>query len=357
MYLSRQARTVARGFNLIELLVVIAIIAVLIGLLLPAVQQAREAARRIQCASNLKQIALAANNYHDVYNCYPQGVQFTFDFSTSGQHVALLPFLEQTPLFNAMNFNWIVPWSGANTTFGGSARPSVYVCPSDTMGTQVDVFSEALNFPPGYPYFPYTSFPLAYSSYMGNAGTWFRDSRSQPILDQSNGLYFRNEGSPGAGISGSTTWTAVRIAGITDGTSNTIAHGEHTLGLLTDEDRMANGPTWACGWYGDTLFTSFYPLNPQRKVQNVFGDGLTEAYLGGASSYHAGGANVSMADGSVRFIKETIDSWPMDPPTATPLGVIQDSNGLFQLTQGARFHVYQALTTRNGGEIVDDGSY
>ena len=64
-----------------------------------------------------------------------------------------------------------------------------------------------------------------------------------------------------------------------------------------------------------------------------------------------------MADGSVRFIKDTIDSWPMDSQTATPLGVIQDGNGLFQLTAGARFHVYQALTTRNGAEIVDDGPY
>ncbi len=269
MYPSRQARAVGRGFNLIELLVVIAIIAVLIGLLLPAVQQAREAARRMQCANNLKQIALAANGYHDAYDCYPQGVQFTFDFSTAGHHVALLPFLEQSPLFNAMNFNWVVPWSGANTTFCGPVRPSVYVCPSDTMGTQVDIFSEALYFPPGYPFFPYTSFPLAYTSYAGNAGTWFRHSRYPAILDQSNGLFFRNEGSPGAGISGSTIWTAVRIAGITDGTSNTIAHGEHAVGLLTDYDRVVNGPAWACGWYGDTLFTSFYPLNPQRKVQNV----------------------------------------------------------------------------------------
>ena len=121
MYPPRQSRSVRQGFTLIELLVVIAIIAVLIGLLLPAVQQAREAARRMQCANNLKQIALAANNYHDAYGCYPQGVQFTFDFSTSGHHVALLPYLEQVPLFNAMNFDWVVPcvrrqhdvrWSG-----------------------------------------------------------------------------------------------------------------------------------------------------------------------------------------------------------------------------------------------------
>jgi prepilin-type N-terminal cleavage/methylation domain-containing protein/prepilin-type processing-associated H-X9-DG protein len=350
----RLARPERPGFTLIELLVVIAIIAVLIGLLLPAVQQAREAARRMQCSNNLKQIALASSNYHDAYGCFPQGVQFTFDFSTSGHHVALLPYLEQVPLFNAMNFNWIIPWSAANTTFGGTVRPSAYVCPSDTMGTQVDSFDEALYFPPGFFYFYYAGFPLAYTSYQGNAGSWFRDSLySQAILNQSNGLFFRNE----AGLPGPTTWTAVTIASITDGTSNTIAHGEHTLALLTDADRVANGPTWACGWYGDTLITSFYPLNPQNKVQNVYGDGLTEAFLGAASSFHPGGANFAMADGSVRFIKDGIDSWPMNDQTATPLGVIQDSNGLFQLTGGARFHVYQKLTTRNGGEVVSAGSY
>jgi len=348
---------VRRGFTLIELMVVIAIIAVLIGLLLPAVQQAREAARRMQCANNLKQIALASIGYHDAYGCFPQGVQYKFLWTTSGHHVALLPFLEQVPLFNAMNFDWNVPWSPANTTFAGPVRPSVYVCPSDTIGTQVDIVDEDNMYPPGEFFLCYTPFPEAYSSYLGNAGTWFRHSRSQAILNQCNGLYFRNEGCPEAGYSGSTIWTAVRIANITDGTSNTIAHGEHTLALLTDEDRITNAPTWACGCEADTLFTSFYPLNPQRKVQNVYGDGLTEAYLGAASSFHPGGANFAMADGSVRFIKDSIDSWPMNAETATPLGVTQDSNKLFQLAPGTYFHVYQALTTRNGGEIVGADSY
>jgi prepilin-type N-terminal cleavage/methylation domain-containing protein/prepilin-type processing-associated H-X9-DG protein len=358
MDLSRRSLAVRPGFSLIELLVVIAILAVLIGLLLPAVQAAREAARRMQCANNLKQIALAANNYHETFGCYPQGVQFTFGYSTSGHHVALLPYLEQNPLFNAMNFNWIIPWSPANTTAGGPVRPSFYVCPSDTLGTQVDPFPGAQFFDPGFDWYFYGDFPQAYTSYAGNAGTWFRHSRSQAILDQSNGLFFRDRGSPGDGISGSTIWTAVRIAGITDGTSNTIAHGEHATGLLTDNlDRTINGPAWACGWYGATIFTSFYPLNPQNKVQNVYGDGLVEAYGGAASSFHPGGANFAMADGSVRFIKDTIDSWPMDAQTATPLGVTKDSDGLFQLSRGTRFHVYQALTTRAGGEVIDGGSY
>ena len=91
----------------------------------------------MQCANNLKQIALAANNYHDVYGCFPQGVQFTFTFSTSGQHVALLPYMEQAPMFDSLNFNWIVPWSPQNTTVAGPMRPSGYICPSDTLGTQV----------------------------------------------------------------------------------------------------------------------------------------------------------------------------------------------------------------------------
>ena len=334
----------ARGFTLIELLVVIFVIGVLIALLLPAVQQAREAGRRSQCANNLKQIALAASNYHETFGSYPQGVQFTFNYSSASQQVALLPFLEHAPLFNAANFDWVVPWSDANSTILGAVRPSVYLCPSDPMANTVDPFPGDQFFDPGFFFFSYTVFSQAYTSYAGNAGTWFQHSRNPARLAQSNGLYFR--------------WSAVRIADITDGTSNTIGYAEHATGLLTDTtERIIEGPGWAGSWYGSTIFTSFYPLNPQRKVNDEYGDGLVRAYVGAASSFHPGGANAAMADGSVRFLKDSIDSWPMDPQTATPLGVTRDANGLFQLGRGTRFHVYQALTTRGGNEVLDGEGY
>ncbi len=136
-----------RGLTLVELLVVFATLGILIALLLPAVQAAREAARRSNCAVNLKQIALATANYADVWGALPAGVQFTFNYSTASQHVAILPFLEQAPLFNAVNFDWVI-WSAANTTVMG-ARLEVYLCPSDPMASMTDIYRGDLLFRTG----------------------------------------------------------------------------------------------------------------------------------------------------------------------------------------------------------------
>src|SRR5262245_36851809 len=136
-----------RGFTLIELLVVIAIIAVLIALLLPAVQAAREAARRVACVNNLKQIGLAIHNYHQINDVFPPGgfpaytpTANTGNNASPSAHARLLPFLEQQPLYNALNWNLPVindpsPFTGyapyANSTVT-ITRVAAFLCPSDT---------------------------------------------------------------------------------------------------------------------------------------------------------------------------------------------------------------------------------
>jgi prepilin-type processing-associated H-X9-DG protein/prepilin-type N-terminal cleavage/methylation domain-containing protein len=331
-----------RGLTLVEALVVIALLGILAALLLPALQAAREAARRSSCAANLRQIALATANYTDVWQVLPAGVQFTFNYSTSSLHVAILPYVEQTPLFDAVNFDWVV-WSPANTTVTG-VQLAVYQCPSDSMASMIDTYRGDLYFEPGQEFFYYGPFPVAYGSYAGNAGTWFQHSRDQSRLRQSNGLFYRE--------------SATRLGAITDGLSTTVAFGEHAVSLLTDDtERIAEGPQWAEGWYGSTICTSFYPINPQRSVHDEYGDGLCRAYVGAVSSEHPGGANVAFCDGSVKFVKDTIDSWAVATDTATPLGVTRDSSGLFQLAPDTRFHVWQVITTRAGGEVVSASGF
>jgi prepilin-type processing-associated H-X9-DG protein/prepilin-type N-terminal cleavage/methylation domain-containing protein len=331
-----------RGLTLVELLVVIAALGISLAMLLPAVLAAREAARRSHCASNLRQIALATANYADVWGALPAGVQFTFNYSTASHHVAILPFLEQVHLFNAANFDWVI-WSAANTTVVG-VRLDVYQCPSDPMASITDIYPGDLFFEPGHDFFYYGAFDVAYTSYAGNAGTWYHHSRDLSRLAQCNGLFYRG--------------SATRFADITDGMSNTIFYAEHAVSLLIDDtERLVEGPQWAGGWYGSTIFTSFYPINPQGKVNDEYGDDLCRAFVGAVSSRHPGGANTAFVDGSVKFIKDTIDSWAVDPGTATPLGLTRDNFGLFQLAPETRFHVWQVLTTRAGNELVSASGF
>src|SRR5262245_59297983 len=193
-----------RGFTLIELLVVIAIIAVLISLLLPAVQSAREAARRAQCINNLKQLALASHNYLDSNNVLPQGIQFQYDpnsgfYWTSGSWlVPLMQYTEQQPLFNAVNFN-INMYNAPNTTISGAGVKTLW-CPSDPVIENLYVYpaSATAALDP-------VALPMHYSSYGGNAGEFFQYSTRQQRLGQMNGLIYM--------------LSKVGIAQITDGTS------------------------------------------------------------------------------------------------------------------------------------------
>jgi prepilin-type N-terminal cleavage/methylation domain-containing protein/prepilin-type processing-associated H-X9-DG protein len=322
-----------RGFTLIELLVVITIIGVLISLLLPAVQSAREAARRAQCANNLKQIALAAHNYLDSVGALPQGAPFQIhdvnhpgitDFgqvwTTFGVFAATLPQLEQQALFNAINFD-LSMWNAQNFTIHGVGISTLW-CPSDYKVAETRTMPDGWTADPG-------AVAMHYTSYAGNAGTWFLWYQQElPPQHHANGLFHIR--------------SAVKLAQITDGMSNTVAFSERAHSLLDDDDALW-WHWWASGSFDDTLFCTLFPMNPFRRVSSLFGeggDGRNDAYLASASSLHPGGANFAFIDGSVRFLKESIETWPYDPVTGLPIGVTFDPNGPYKLAPSVRFGVY-----------------
>jgi len=343
----RRSRRVAPrgGFTLIELLVVIAIIGVLIALLLPAVQSAREAARRSQCVNNLKQLGLALQTYHDQQGTFPMGGQWSYDAapyalsSSGGVWPSILSQIEQTPLFNATNFQRNM-YQAANATTNGSGIATLW-CPSDPsigkMRTGVGwCFDSA---------YPAQLQAMYYSSYAACTGTWDQEPFPYPYtpaaqftaqMAQANGLIYMA--------------SAVRIADITDGTSNTMLVSERAHGLLSSGDQVS-WHWWTSGNFGDTMFDTMFPINPQKKITNQSVDGGATAFISSVSSFHPGGANAALADGSVRFIKDTINTWPFNPATGYPLGISR-TGGLFVLAPGTRPGVWQALGTRSGGETI-----
>jgi prepilin-type N-terminal cleavage/methylation domain-containing protein/prepilin-type processing-associated H-X9-DG protein len=327
-----------RGFTLIELLVVISIIAVLIALLLPAVQSAREAARRAQCTNNFKQIALAALNYHDAVGTLPMGVTIWQDgpVVSGSLLLALMPYMEQNALFNAVNYNWCI-FNAPNFTIHGVGVGTLW-CPSDPKVALPQTLPDGYMLDPGV-------VTMRYTSYGGNAGMWF--------------LWYQQESPPQADMNGLfSVKSATRIADVTDGTSNTLAFGERAQTLLDDQSAI-DWHWWTSGNYGDTLFCTLFPMNPFRKVGVGTGDSDARgaAYISGTSSLHPGGANFAFMDGSVRFLKDTIQTWVPDQSTGLPVGVTPNPNGPYILSPQARPGVYQFLSTRRGGEIISSDSY
>jgi prepilin-type N-terminal cleavage/methylation domain-containing protein/prepilin-type processing-associated H-X9-DG protein len=344
----RRSRT---GFTLIELLVVIAIIAVLIGLLLPAVQAAREAARRMQCTNNLKQIALAAQNYHDQNGAFPMGNPFTALPSLglrrisggTSLFIAMLSQFEQQSMFNAWNFNWTT-WDACNSTVYGTGLSTLW-CPSDGNISR-----------------PIPSSGVTYrlTNYAGCMGTWgsepqdFGVSVNYPAPMESSAPFVPIANS----VNGIFRYCyAMPISSITDGTSNTILFGEKANGLLSSSDQD-DWCFWSDAYIGDTLFHSMYPINPFRKEAMVSVPGeYVDTWIPTASSFHPGGANFAFADGSVHFLKDSISTWPVNQTTGLPLGVTMSTNGVYSMAPGAQMGVYQQLTTRNSGEVISSDSY
>ncbi|MDG3008327.1 DUF1559 domain-containing protein [Paludisphaera mucosa] len=349
-----------RGFTLIELLVVIAIIAVLIALLLPAVQSAREAARRMQCTNNLKQLGIALHNYHSTVDSFPVGFLYPRDgqvypgvpvlhyrWSVLAQ---LSPYLEQSNVYNALNMNWPIaagpsnvlgtpPWTvfPSNLTVMG-AKVSFFLCPSDAAQ------------PP--------------SQLAGGNGL-----TSGP----SNYQFCTGDGSPGSAVPGDAGATvrangafvlgpAQSIATVTDGSSNTVAASEQLMGPaaggaatqtgatplppdvrraaaigstpLSDAGcaspsgwRLDKGFGWWDGDYRTTLYNHY--LTPNSKLYDCWqASPPHNPAWKAARSNHPGGVNVLFCDGHVQFAKDSI-----------------------------AVSTWRGLSTRNGGEVVSSDSF
>jgi prepilin-type N-terminal cleavage/methylation domain-containing protein/prepilin-type processing-associated H-X9-DG protein len=334
-----RSQHVRRGFTLVELLVVIAIIAILISLLLPAVQQVREAAARIQCENNLKQIGLALHNYHDVYKHFPPGYldrntdpNSTPDLDLGpgwGWASFLLPFVEQQNVYKQIDFNQTVG-SGSNTAI--SQHPlALFQCPSDPYQQNFPVYDSSFTAPVAW---------LAHGSYVGCSG-WVECFNGAGGNPSSAG----NDGLPGpAGAAGVGLFyrnSMNRIASVSDGLSNTIIVGERS-GNHSPSTWTGAYPGGRCpAWMAVQPPSPYSPPPGPPYDYADYGEALVLAH-GNAShlpsadypifdpdtfySMHTGqGANFLFGDGSVHFLTSAID------PTT-----------------------YQALCTIAGGEVAND---
>ncbi len=314
-------RSPRRAFTLIELLVVIAIIAVLIALLLPAVQAAREAARRMQCVNNLKQIGLAAHNYHDRVGALP-GAELAYNVTSFSALTHLLGSMEQTTVYNSINFS--MPNGDPTNNTALVTRVNTFICPSDVADPHPEYGGQT-----------------NYMAEMGSWIVWMQASGPNAGLAPPNGMFYGD--------------SATRIADVTDGTSNTGLFSERILadfntGIVSPIADVFFSPAQpttvaaavqACQAINIYDPASAFPLfmgapwiNGQHVFLNVTTPNTRSCGFFSAlraamppSSRHSGGVNFLLADGSVRFVKDSVS------PT-----------------------VWSALGTRNGGEIISSDS-
>ncbi|MCA9064883.1 MAG: DUF1559 domain-containing protein [Planctomycetaceae bacterium] len=318
------------------MLVVIAIIAILIALLLPAVQQAREAARKTQCKNNLKQIGLAMHNYEGTYGCFPIGHFYRGHFDGSltdqdggtafGWSYSILPFIEQDNLFKQFDSrfplaNTSFPQSDQNAKLASQDLPA-FRCPSDTRPAVLNT-GAAGN--------PGSIRPQATTSYKGACSSFSTIGATN--INRSNGLFNRDTN----GLQ------PIRIRDITDGTTNTVMAGEQ------DDTAWAGarlyggvnaGSGYANGNSNRLLIHGEFAINSKAwPTDTSNGPART------ASSRHTGGAHFLLCDGSVRFISENIQHTTRVWQAADPF---DSANG------GANYGIYQRLFSRADEHVIGE---
>lgn len=279
------------GFTLVELLVVIAIIGVLVGLLLPAVQAAREAARRMQCSNNLKQVTLAIHNYHDTFGKLPPG-GITPGVCCGTQSyinwaIAILPFIEQKNLQD--RYDMSRPNEHANNAFVREQIVNVFSCPSDPYATLLERPASSATAIGNYRHGSYRG-----SSGWISRGNCYFDSeqwKASGCPESHKGMFF----SVGLHLSG------IGIGAITDGTSNSLAIGEYTTKTQTNR-----GTFWAYP-YTSYSMSSMYLSSAQLIPDYTRSCAMGGVCKRGWGSLHPGGLHFSFGDGSVRFISSSTD--------------------------------------------------
>jgi len=278
----RQCSKRVRGFTLVELLVVIAIIGILIALLLPAVQAAREAARRSSCTNNMKQLALATHNYHDTHRCLPMNNPSPNGFSWIAMS---LPFFEMGSLYDELDFNVSLYDSVGNNRELVKTPIDSLLCPTDPTPAVRDGLA-------GWWAYPAvgtstSTGEAAVTCYLGMTGLGIQD-------DPPNAMYER--------VANPNPAPTVRFRDILDGTSNVLAIGERS-------------PSYSCwnNWSATNgvLFRTEYPFNAVRLTAHT-PPGTVPAWCAGGvreggNSLHPSGGNFCYADASVHFLSETMD--------------------------------------------------